>query len=271
MGGSTVKYFVAPIITSLIIGMVSYFYLTDRKPDPRSGVVLTSLSYEIPVSSFLAIFLKAIDFPREKIPDATGKVLDFLNYSDTLYVEKYKIDNKSDTKIENIDVVPLEDNLIRVVNGETHNEISNDGIRNKLIILPGDYRYVYVYYSRWSMDLRVKFLIDGKALQLTETKFANNINGVEDSQGFLSFFLGLSCFIFWSLIIIISILAFLFKNSPKFFLNSTTSETIGTYIALANYLRIENPPKYKRSVKAAEKQYEMWINNSKTSVSSFDN
>jgi hypothetical protein len=263
------RYIVSATIVGIIISACTYYLFSDRKIDPRYGISATVTVFDIPAQGITDTYLKALEISKDDYPRIERLITDALGYSRDIYVQKYKISNDSDREIQDISVIAAQKYFLNLVESPDDREYSQIEPGRKISLMPHQTKFVTAYYSQMEPAYSISFLVEGKAIELPD--YWQREAGIENPLvSIFWLFVYLISFIGWCILIFSIVMDNINSKSPKLLINNTSSEAIGLHLALLNYLKIENPQKYSKSVQSAEVRYAEWLRRTTHSESTFD-
>lgn len=263
MSNSVWRAVVATSLGGIIIAGTTFFFFTPREVDPREGLKVVYRHQKVPVGLFYQAwteYAKHIDY--KGVPQAAD-ILKFFEYNNEVDVSTYSIDNKTGRTIQALSAKYDGGVIVSFVKDDKGaRAIPKTDQSIDIQILPGSAAVVSIISDgRTYLEPPVKFLLADRVVEVREVEpwsFDPYSDAAEKSP-FLAYMLWMSGGVFWFLAAVWLLTVLTIGRKPSTLATLTSSDTLGQYLALINYIKIENPPKFSRTVASAEKRFQSWL------------
>lgn len=268
MADSTFRSVLAPAIGGIIIAAVTYYFFTTKPTEPAEGIYIEYRTQTVGAVVFKNMLVKLNPIPAEQLQASADRFRDYFGYYDDVTLASYTVENKSSRAISNLIF-----NIDRSETALTPKLSSlfvkdNSGLRQitagdksaSIAVLPGDRATLEMIIQGRPYQQPGKFTVENEAVPVKEIEPAFNdaFSDLVNGNPAMIFLLAASGAIFWFSLLLLIGLQYLYRSRPNIWATSVSSLTLGQMLALLNYLKIENPPKYSTAVAEAEALYRKW-------------
>lgn len=258
---SVFRTIVATSVGGIVIAGATYYFFTGGPADPRNGIDIIYRQQKVPVG-LLADVVEQVNPPESgQGKDVVDRYRVYFGYYDAVAIATYSIENKSGRSITNLVLVPPNNRITAYITDDRgEREVQSSDKTATIEVLPGNAATVSMIMKGEPIFPPGKFTIDGAAVSFREVepRFSDPLSDVTRSNPILTFWLVASGALAWAFLVIALAFNFMAGRKPSLLADTTNAESLGNSLALLNYLRIENPPKYLKAVAYAERRYKKW-------------